>query len=139
MPNIFTTQPLDMILLLPRLVVLLLILTPLTLIMCIVPLVFIVSGFALVVMLCLPLSFCEPINQNPNPCSRLCLSIILLAFYPILSVFCLMVYMIGIILYPCYRNRDHHGAYDGLDKAVSGITICYLQIVNCLMHCIYCG
>jgi hypothetical protein len=57
-PNIFTTQPADIILLVPRLTFLLLILVPVTLVMCIFPLVFIVSAFAVVVILCLPLSFC---------------------------------------------------------------------------------
>jgi hypothetical protein len=138
LPNIFTTRPLDILLLPLRLAILLPIVLPLTLLLAVGLTAVAFVGMFVLATICLPFGFCEVINEMPSEERQCRLRFCWVFFYPFLCIFSAIFYVVGIMIYPCYRKRDHHGAYDGIDKAVSGLTVCYLGVVKALLHGVSC-
>ena len=123
----FTAHPVDILLLLPRLAIFITGILPLTLLLYLVPLTFYVVLTGLGATFCAPLMICSGLPP-----------ILIFLLYPLLCAFSLVGFIMGLFLYPCYRNRDHHGIYDSLDKLIVDTSICYLQIVNCFLNILLC-
>ena len=77
-------------------------------------------------------------DERKSEGEKCCWRIVIVLLYPVLSCLSAIVFIIAVLLYPCYRNRDHHGVYDSLDKIVSGVAVCYLKGVSCLLGCLGC-
>lgn len=131
-PNIFKCTPIDVILLLPKLLVMVPMVLFLILFIVVIPMIVILAGFFILATLTLPFAFCQYISQMEDGCCKCMTIIVFVLCLPGLYILSAITYILAVLFYPCLRATYHHGIYDGLDKTVAKISCLFLEGVNCL-------
>ena len=129
-------QPQDaktVFILIPRLILFFLILIPVTSLFILVPIA--VIACAMLIGLFMPLAICQPISKIPTKGCRIFAMILFLIFYPVLSGLTMLTLSLMVVLYPCLRNKNHHGAYDPFDNGLSYLAVYYMRFAVWLLYC----
>lgn len=122
-----------------RIIIILMLVVPYTIILCLVATIFVIVLFFILVAFLSPFAFCQAISEMESPGQKCLCIIALIMFYPFLCALGALGYIIAVVLYPWSRNWDHHGIYDGLDTIVANISICYLSCVVGIFSCLDCS
>ena len=127
------SDPKTVAILIPRLLLFFLILIPITSLFILIPVA--VTGIALLICLFVPIVLCQPISQIPSKGLRFLASVLMIICYPLLCGLLMLTFMMIILLYPCLRNKNHHGVYDPFDNGLSILAVQYLKFTVWLMYC----
>ena len=119
--------------LIPRLILFFLILIPVTSLFILVPIS--VIACAILVGLFMPLAICQPISKIQTKGCRIFAMMMFLIFYPVLSGLTILTLTLMVLLYPCLRNKNHHGAYDPFDNGLSYLAVYYMKFAVWLLYC----
>lgn len=121
------------LILIPRLILFFLVLIPVTSLFVLIPIG--VIAIAMLIGLFIPIALCQPISKIPSKGCRLFASAMMLIFYPVLSGLTMLALTLMVVLYPCLRNKNHHGAYDPFDNGLSYLAVYYLRFTVWLLYC----
>lgn len=116
---------LDYFTFIPKTLLKILLIIPITILMSTVPLALCLSILSLMSLLFMPLILLYPVASLKG--NARCMAILgLICFYPLIGMFMMLMSWIGIGLYPILRRSYHHGVYDPFDKAVVTVANKYL-------------
>ena len=127
------SDPKTVAILIPRLLLFFLILIPITSLFVLIPVA--VTAIALLISIFIPIALCQPISQIPSKGLRLLASVMMIISYPLLCGLIMLTFMMIILLYPCLRNKNHHGVYDPFDNGLSILAVQYLKFTVWLLYC----
>lgn len=118
-----------------RILLMIVIVVPFTILYCAVPLLLGVSIVEVLIFLFMPLMLFFALSETEGCEYKWLGYIALVIFYPLIGAFFALVAMIIILVYPYARNKYHHGIYDPLDTLISYMAAFYLQVVNTIILC----
>ena len=119
--------------LVPRLILAFMILIPITALFSLIPVGAII--IAMLIGLFLPVASCQLASSIESPCCRKVTMLMLVIFYPVLSALAMLFLVLMVVLYPCLRNKNHHGAYDPFDNGLSFLALQYMRFAVWLINC----
>lgn len=115
-----------------RMMMTLVVMTPIT---CLFGLVIaLVLGLGVPVALFGPLGLCHIISEIECPRKRWAGCVLLVIFYPVLSVIIIGGWTMMVLMYPCARNTNHHGFYDPFDKGLAVLAEYFLKLAGCMLN-----
>ena len=139
LPVICTTSVRDVLLLIPRLLVLCLAVAPLALLLFIGPALLLTLAVDLgLFFYVIPGLLCQAASEMQTPCKRYCIGVLLLVLYPVVGLLACLLFSLSVMSYPLLGICLSNGLYDYLTRVVSSFTICYLRTVTCIIKCLMC-
>lgn len=115
--------------------IMLLIVLPITVVYCIVPMAVMVGVVEILVFLFMPLVLFYSVSNTRSCSYKPFAYFMLVILYPLIGGLFAFIALLVLLLYPYARNKYHHGVYDPVDMLMLHMATFYLRAVNLLVTC----
>jgi hypothetical protein len=115
--------------------IMLLMVLPITVVYCVVPMVVIVGVIEILVFLLMPLVLFYSVSNTRSCNCKPFAYFMLVILYPVIGGLFAIIALVVVLLYPFVRNKYHHGVYDPIDMLMLHMATFYLRAVNLLVTC----